>query len=249
MVTACRFYGDDSGSHGKGTFVIAGYLATDENWADLSHAWQRELAVDPMCPYFHMGSNYHGDEPFDGWPGTAREQKRSRMLATMEPFGRVIVELSSVISWNDYNCLDPRFRSVFPDPYYFCFYGIVSLVKEWLSAQNERPNHIYVSYTFDRQSALEAHVRQHFVNIRNQFPQLECYLRELCFEDDRCLPGLQIADSIAWLIRRDLVKPAQDCGVTRPELKYLRGIYQNDTKIRIWRSDGLAEFWSRNGMS
>jgi hypothetical protein len=44
-------------------------------------------------------------------------------------------------------------RELFDTPYFFCFHGVVSLVKDLFSAQSEA---VHVSYTFDRESALEA---------------------------------------------------------------------------------------------
>ena len=33
------FYGDESGSHGDGPFVMSGYLATDQVWGELEDQW------------------------------------------------------------------------------------------------------------------------------------------------------------------------------------------------------------------
>lgn len=245
MAHALRFFGDDSGSHGSGVFVLAGYLATEHNWQAISQAWKAALDEEPRVDYFHMGSNYHGDPPFDGWDEGKRTTKRQRMLDVVKQFNTSLVEISSTITWDDYNSLDSRFREAFPNPYFFCFHGVVSLVKDWLIKEKPIDGQLHVSYTFDIGSALESRIQDHFFGVRTRYPQFEQYVGGLCFEDDRYLPGLQMADVIAWLLRRDIVKPRQDEGAVRPELLFLRNAYAHDAHTRRWRRDGLHEFWQR----
>jgi hypothetical protein len=244
MARAVRFYGDDSGAHGKGTFVVSGYAATDEAWSHVSRAWLKALQEPPEVPYFHMGSNYHGDEPFTGWSETDRRKKREHMLAALQPFGSQLLEISSVIDWDVYRegVVGPL-RELFDNPYFFCFHGVVSQIKDIFSAQTQA---VHVSYTFDRESALEARLLDQFFKLRVHAPELEPYVGGLCFEDDKYLPGLQIADAIAWLVRRDFVQPPEDGGTRRPELVFLREhVYNQPAYLRKWRKDGLLEFSER----
>jgi uncharacterized protein DUF3800 len=234
-----------AGSHGSGVFVLGGYLATEHNWQAISEAWKVALDEEPRVDYFHMGSNYHGDPPFEDWEESVRIAKRYRMLEVLKQFNASIVELSSTIAWDDYNSLDSRFRQAFPNPYFFCFHGIVSLAKDWLVKNDPMDGPVHVAYTFDIGSALESRIQDHFFAARARYPQFEQYIGGLCFDDDRQLPGLQMADLIAWLLRRDIVKPKQDDGKTRADLLFLRQHYAHDAQSRKWRGDELHEFWRR----
>lgn len=33
------FYGDESGSHGKGNYVISGYVAHKDTWSEFASMW------------------------------------------------------------------------------------------------------------------------------------------------------------------------------------------------------------------
>ncbi len=61
MMKPLRFYGDESGAHGKGTYLIAGYLATSENWEHFKALWTEKLAGPRHVDYFKRGANYHGN--------------------------------------------------------------------------------------------------------------------------------------------------------------------------------------------
>ena len=41
-----RFYGDESGMHGSGACVVAGYLATAENWKLFDEDWKDALGEE-----------------------------------------------------------------------------------------------------------------------------------------------------------------------------------------------------------
>jgi len=244
MAHAVRYFGDDSGSHRQGALVISGYLATEENWARFSRDWISALHQTPEVEFFHMGPNYHGDKrPFKGWTDDDRLLKRSQMLSVLEAYGEGIVELSSSLLWEDYeSSITQAVREVFPDPYFFCFHGVVTLVKEWLEKTNEE---VHVSYTFDREAAKETRLFDQFFLTERQYPALKPFLGGLCFEDDEYLPGLQAADIIAWLFRRDIVKPIEDAGQMRPELVQLRKSYKHVAMTKRCRKEGIAAFCSR----
>src|ERR1035438_6307206 len=122
MGHAMRFYGDESGSHGKGTYVIAGYLATAYNWEQFKIDWEAALAESPSVEYFHRGPNYHGDNPFGGWDDSARSAKLYRMIRVFERFTGRIQELSSTIEWSDHPAVKsgPLGTALY-DPYFCCF--------------------------------------------------------------------------------------------------------------------------------
>jgi hypothetical protein len=48
------FWGDESGSHGDGPFVLAGYLGLDDSWTALQDEWHHVLQHDGRSiEHFH----------------------------------------------------------------------------------------------------------------------------------------------------------------------------------------------------
>jgi hypothetical protein len=63
----------------------------------------------------------------------------------------------------------------------------------------------------------------------------------ISFADDRGCPPLQMADLIAWHVRRDFLNPKNDLGRQRPALRALREKLK-DGRLAIWKPDGLRQF-------
>ena len=243
VVHEAKFYCDDSGTHKGGTVcVLAGYLSTAENWVHFENDWRKALREYPSVPYFKMGANYHGDKPFDGWSKERRAKKLDRMIEAFSRFGESHVELSSCIDWDTYNLLSDRVKSVFPHPFHVCFHGIVSLALDWIRTQGER---VRVSFVFDHQSNQERLAVESFYKVQDQFPGLRGSMLSCCFANDVYTPGLQLADLIAWQIRRAQVKLPEDGGRERSELTKIRSLYEHVPKTRVARKSGLMAFCKR----
>lgn len=242
MAHALRFYGDESGSHGKGTFVIAGYLATEYNWEQFNLDWNAALAETPGIPFFHRERNYRGKTPFDGWTEQAREDKLKRMIRVFERFGGNIVELSSTVAWDEYRAvMDGPLAEIISNPYYLCQLGVISLAVDWVRRKSVEESGI--SFVFDYQFQHQAEAVRQFTDIVKQLPpEFAKYLSGICFMDDQKTAGLQAADLIAWQVRRDYARLPEDRGQTRPELELLRkGIYKEAAQSRKWNASGIAQ--------
>jgi hypothetical protein len=172
MGHALRFYGDESGSHGKGTYVIAGYMATAYNWEKFRVDWEAALAESPSIPYFHRGPNHHGDKPFDGWDGKAREAKLYRMIQVFEKFSKRIVELSSTITWSDYEAVKAApLGKALSNPYYCCLHGVISLALQWVREKGEDAG---IDFIFDYQFQHQAEAVKQFHTDPRRCPTPDC---------------------------------------------------------------------------
>jgi hypothetical protein len=238
MTHAMTFYGDESGSHGKGTFVIAGYLATAHNWERFKADWNTALSEEPRITHFHRGHNYHGDGVFEGWDEPTRQAKLNRMIRVFERFGAHIVELSSTIEWNEYRAVvhGPLAKEL-SNPYYFCLHGVMSLAVDWVRKTGEDAD---ISFVFDYQFEHQAEAVRQYTHIKQRFPQIGKHMSGICFMDDEKVAGLQAADLIAWQIRRDYVKPPEDDDEIRPELELLRATYKHDALSNKSNALGIA---------
>jgi hypothetical protein len=135
-------------------------------------------------------------------------------------------------------------RDAYPNPYFFCVQGVVSLIArsyiDEAAKLNDRP-HARVAFVLDRQGVLEDRMAEQYRHVeRTVHPHIASTMGSLEFRDDRdCLP-LQAADLIAYHARRDFVQPAKDGGVQRPEIIALRGNTRGE--IAIWNSHKLKSF-------
>jgi len=74
-----RAYLDESESHKKPEFlVLAGYIASEENWFKLSHEWNQVLSIDPPIKYFKLREAIR-QPPFNQFRGFSTDQCNSRI--------------------------------------------------------------------------------------------------------------------------------------------------------------------------
>jgi hypothetical protein len=216
------YYGDDSGSHGKGPFVVAGYLGTTEDWFYLENEWRKILATAPAITYFKMSECYWLKDEFHYFSRTAANRKLSQFVDAVCLYAPRFAEISSVTNWDEYESAigDGALQQVFNNPYFFSLHGVIAQVGKFLKKNNAvQPVH----FTFDHQSNLNYHSGVQYGLIREKSPkEFIGHMGGISHEDDREFVPLQIADLIAWHVRRDWAKPPEDGGTMRPELKRLR---------------------------
>jgi hypothetical protein len=124
------FYGDESGSHGQGDYVISGYLSHKTTWDLFAKCWNEALLAPTPYPikYLKMSewehrypSKGHSGE-FLGWSDFDVNTKLLHLISVLNVFLRrgAIGELTCSISWDLYRkCVDGHCREVFDNPYYF----------------------------------------------------------------------------------------------------------------------------------
>ena len=242
------FYGDDSGSAPRDEcFVVAGYLATGNAWFySLEVPWCEVLQAHPRIAYFKASQCEHLDGEFSNFTRADAERKLESLVGVVSKASDLvsdgIMEVSSVIRWCDYkSSVTGMFRDAYPNPYFFCVHGIVSLIaREYLDAV-ENPS-VRVAYTFDHQSNLDAEMNKQYCEVKNTVDyRVASTMGRLGFDDDKVCPPLQIADLIAWHVRRDFVKPSKDRGERRPAFTALRNSLRYG-KQAVWNPMKLAEF-------
>ena len=100
-------YGDGSGEHGKGTFILAGYVASAIDWKHIEAAWCAELAASPAIQYFKASEciRHQGEfgKQFRGWSEKDVIGKRLRLATIVNNFNPRIVEVASSIRWDEYD--------------------------------------------------------------------------------------------------------------------------------------------------
>lgn len=76
LLLTIQAYIDDSGMLGTDpVFVLAGYIAKAERWAEFSTAWKKHLCESPSIAYLKMAEAVKLDGQFRHWEASARDEK------------------------------------------------------------------------------------------------------------------------------------------------------------------------------
>lgn len=217
------FYGDESGTHGEGDYVISGYLSHKSTWDFFSKVWREALhAPTPRrIEYMKMSEWEHRDPAkghsgqFLGWTNADADIKLSHMISVLQVFLKngSIAEFTSSISWDLYRrYVDGYCLEVFDNPYYFNLRQVtlqaVQIIKKKDPAFSGK-----IHYVFDQGNSAEKNAPKHFGYTKLYAePEIAACMGPISFVDDKDEPGLQAADLIAWHTRRHLtgIDPVDD---------------------------------------
>src|SRR6202521_4610078 len=150
-------YADGSGEHGKGTFILAGYVAETIDWKHLERAWCEELVHPPAIQYFKASEciRHQGEfgKQFRGWAEQDVNEKRLRLANIVNRFNPRIVEVASSIRWDEYDSVigDNVVKQMLYHPYFLCFHGLASLAVE-VSGKQFRDHKGRIAFVFDTES-------------------------------------------------------------------------------------------------
>lgn len=241
-IAMLAFYGDGSGEHGKGMFVVAGYLADTRDWFDVERAWSAELERTPRIAYFKGGQCQHLDGEFAGFSREQADEKRLRLAEVVRRHSGRMMELSSTIAWDAYRSVigDGIVAETYYHPYFFCFRGLASLTIERATEGGFRDHPGRVAFVFDTESqrSLDEDVQAQYNHARRSLPaHIAARMGSTTWDDDINFPMLQVADMIAWSVRRGYA------GLDSPLLTVLR----DDGKIsgsfeRKWNTERLRQW-------
>lgn len=235
-----RIYIDDSGKSDQSpVLVLAGYLASDARWEAFDMEWRGVLERFDM-PAFHAT---------EVWRLGYRTKIRSRsaqsvlLVSLIECINRhlehlfvVSIPFESHAHWFGTNELsDPELRI-----YGSAFYSLMTLVHQ--HAYKYRFD-VPLKVIFDEQGGEDTQLIlrgiEHFRGLSAQgFPGLAVNLPTFMPDDD--VPGLQAADLIAWLARRDAVNAyAQVDRAKLAEAILLDRALSMPTTMKIWSEEDV----------
>jgi hypothetical protein len=209
------FNGDGSGEHGRGPFVVAGYLGDTWDWFELERDWEKELKKNPSIRHFHAcdsilrqrdGRKDFGGE-FAGWTTDSVHRKCTNLAQAMVKHSDRFVAISSTLNWDMYHAVigDDVFRKVFWTPYLIAVHGAIDLT---LKRSNEqfKLHRGRVAFMFDTEGdQLDADTAQHYRLSPSNFPfDMAARVGSISFDSDTKFPMLQPADFLAWSVRAKL---------------------------------------------
>ena len=205
---------DDSGNTAKqGVFVLAGYIATADQWNAFATEWEQVCAKAPATSDFKTAVAWHKNgEYWLDYPLQEKEAKRDERLMELAGVIRrnVLHGFSVGMAWPVYNSLarGKLLPKNVDSPYFFLFCRIIQMVADWQKKEDRCER---VNFIFDQQSKLGRETRNwHLVF---QEAMTECERRMLVgtpiFASDSEMTPLKAADMWAWSFRRVVTDPTQ----------------------------------------
>lgn len=222
-----KVYSDESGRGQHPIFVMAGFIARAEQWADFDGDWQREvLDMEPRIDAFHMAEAV-GAKDLNRIRAAGAVIRKHKFLA-----------LVVIIGTREYDLLvKGKVSRVMDNPYFAACLLMMELAIEWEIARGiDEP----IDFIFDEQMFESDRLQANwtpFVNglpdeIKRRFGQRPIHL------NDAKHPGLQAADMLAWSCRRPVHSDPPD--------EFLRGIFKGIRMRRAeWNAKTIAGLMAR----
>lgn len=127
-------YFDESGSPDEGkALVVAGYVASDEQWLKFEDEWRAALAREGVSR-FHMRDFAHSKREFESWRGD--EQRRTAFMKTLVGIIRrnIRKSFSQAVILDDYNRVNQKYllAEQLILPYPLCAHAYARGVNRWV---------------------------------------------------------------------------------------------------------------------
>jgi hypothetical protein len=200
-------YLDESG-HSQETkfFALAACVADWPVWREFNARWQ---AVLDACsaPYLHMREFAHKRGPYEGWTEGQRRALLAGALSAIDSLE--ILAIGSVMQVADFRNLEADLQAELVDPTFCCFQDCINGIglNRYRDFVGWKTDVIY-----SRQDEFRSRIRTLY-DYMSKNTQDGSLLGVLSFQDMRTVPGLQLADLVAYELRHYYHLKA-----TRPEL-------------------------------
>jgi hypothetical protein len=229
-------YFDDSGSDvGSQYYVLAGFIASVEQWKAFSNKWAETLNKEPALRYFKMSEAMAMDGQFRrGWTVPLCNQRILELVDIVAEFDPPRIECFLKRShFNDF-VKDIISGDSFSNPYFLLFYHLVLSVAANAKALNWSPD---CNFIFDEQGKIGDITVNKWNWVKQNIdvagaPHITASLGSPpTFRNDVKFRPLQVADILAWLVRECMTfGPDKMEDITRAALKHIEG---EDKIVRI----------------
>jgi hypothetical protein len=191
-------------SEDDAAFVMAGYVASAEEWAKFSDDWDAALTAAPAVPFLKtsevMKSPPRG--PFWGLSSEERDEKLRLLYSVIDKY--VFFEVSSVVLMEPLKRIFSDFPKQASNPYY---YGLVSLIDGVIRRQIECGMKERIDFIFDERPMEQSKLLSVWDAAVHDSPE---YVKSMIgstpdFKKDTGPDGLrplQAADLEVWWLRR-----------------------------------------------
>lgn len=189
---ALQAFIDDSVTSGK-VLVLAGYIASVDEWTSFSAEWQERLDMLPRWKSFKMASVAQSND-------TARLERAGWFYRVIEDHARVFVAIAVEIEPLERIVCSLNLPSKYKNPYFLAFRAIVDFTAQY---QHEMGLTEPIDFYFDDRSEKES-VRKGFELFKaSRSDDIKKLIgHEPRFEDDEEFLPLQAGDLLAWHVRK-----------------------------------------------
>lgn len=193
-------YVDDSGAPpNERCLVLAGYLASTDQWASFSDEWDRALRMRPRLEYFKMADAVKLRKSFDGWTPHLRDERLRMLKRIIQDHVQCFV--ASVVPFADFNRaltevpMKLKFR-----PYAAALMGLMGATRAHIPLMDI---HERVDFIFDEQVMEKGIILENwdYATANVEPGEQEFVSKTPAFRNDRDFLPLQAADLCAWLQR------------------------------------------------
>ncbi|NKM59279.1 DUF3800 domain-containing protein [Rhizobium anhuiense] len=198
-------YFDESGSSDSEVYCIAGWIATSEVWKEVSIQWQAMLDEHPRLRFWHTKEAISLRGEFRDKQVWNRANRDARLAKALEiAMSNDIMGYASVIFAKDYKEVFGHLDKKFGWHFYRILAGtlISDLGKYLIEKDPAHPCEV----TFDENQTHFSAMTSGWRELVNSAPIEFRHLlpSEIKFADDRDVIPLQIADLLAWDLRRSM---------------------------------------------
>jgi hypothetical protein len=194
LIVLVGFFDESGHSSGTEFFALAAFVADAFQWAGFDDQWRNALNRHG-APYLHMREFAHSRGPFQGWTEDRRQGLLGECVTAINSIRAIAV--GAAMSVEDFKKLDYEAQSSLQDPFFCCFQEVVRGAA--LNAHLEHKG-LKVQMVFSRQDEFSA-MASKLWNVMAEHIDVKERMGSLEFQDMRTVPGLQVADLLAYEFR------------------------------------------------
>lgn len=200
-ILGIQLYVDESGKLADSTYLAVGAVAAQHaEWQVLSDRWFARLEKSNLkCISMKDAINFTGN--FLGWQD--RVEERDTLLKDLATIARSLVSIiaGTATSTEEFRQQRPQKRSaLMNDPVYACIEGCIRTIVETSSKEP-------IQLCIDNSEEYAVKCLQLYHKLRKHYPAFRQRCDLIAFGEDERLPGLQVADMIAYCERSRLFAP------------------------------------------
>jgi hypothetical protein len=198
-------YVDESIRHDRETgqwlCSVTAYVGTFDSWIQSELEWQSVLDAFSVSE-FHMTDFMAREQEFkNDWTDEKRNRFMERFctIASQRP----IAGVGCGIAQKDWETgLEPALREEWKHPYYFCIYGLLSLIRTWALRDAKLDLPLPLFFLFDNKPKFEGAALQLYREYQQEHDPKETIYDGIAFGSRKKYKALQMADLLVGVINR-----------------------------------------------
>ena len=183
-------------------FVLAGFIAQAERWAEFSEAWQRHLTTAPKIRYLKMAEAAKLNGQFRFWKPKARDEKLAGCVEILKTFAQRAIHVTIDLPAFETRMAPNLLKSMSSAYFMGCYSILAGICYDILDTGASQ----CVEVIFDEHLIFAPRVSVWYPVIKEAIETRTPELRGILplgpmFKDDEQYLPLQASDVLAWMFR------------------------------------------------